>query len=233
MAQKIKYGRTFHLPWSQSRTDDDKTYEEADIERMFGGKEVVVTEKLDGENTTIYSSGESHARSIDSANHPSRDYVKSKAREIASMGLPEGWRLMGENLYARHAIEYDNIPDYFILFNVADENNIARPWDEVEEWAELLDIPHVPVLWRGVWDTKKVMSLYPFKSGMNSAGEGEGYVVRDAGSYPMTEMSKHLAKFVRAKHVQPNADHWMHSTIVPNKRAPKLPKLAELFSFKK
>jgi len=244
---KIKYPRTFHLFWSEGATDDDKTHDEEAVEHMFGGKQVVVTEKMDGENTTIYSTGECHARSLDSGNHPSRDYIKAKAREIGCMGVPEGWRLMGENVYAKHSIVYDLLPDYFVLFGVADENNIARPWDEVEEWAEMLDIPHVPVLWKGIWNTEKVMSLYPFKSKMNSKGEGEGYVVRDAGAFPMKDFTGHVAKFVRAKHVQPDAEHWMHQAVIPNKRAlPEsglvqgtslrqrlVPKLAELFKFSK
>jgi hypothetical protein len=216
---KVKYPRTFHLPWSQGATDDDKTHTLDAIDKMFGGKQVVVTEKMDGENTTIYSTGECHARSLDSGNHPSRDYVKGKAREIGCMGMPDGWRLLGENLYAKHSIEYDLLPDYFVLFGVADAGNNARPWDEVEEWANLLDIPHAPVLWRGTWDTEKVMGLYPFKSLFSSSGKaGEGYVVRVAGGFPMGSFDKYVAKFVRSGHVQPDSEHWMSKAVEPNKR---------------
>lgn len=44
-----KYPRTFHLPWSESKTEDDKTLSPQQVEKMFVGKQVVVTEKLDGE----------------------------------------------------------------------------------------------------------------------------------------------------------------------------------------
>jgi hypothetical protein len=213
-----KYPRTFHLPWSQGSTDDDKTHSLAAIERMFGGREVVITEKMDGENTTIYSTGECHARSLDSGKHPSRDYVRGKAREIACLGFPQGWRMMGENLYAKHSIEYDLLPDYFVIFGVADDEDYSRPWDEVEEWASLLEVPHAPVVWRGVWDTAEVMRLYPFKSMLSSKGPAEGYVVRDAGAFPMSQFDKHVAKFVRSGHVQPDAVHWMHQSVTPNKR---------------
>lgn len=214
---KVKYPRTFHLPWSQGATDDDKTHTLEAIERMFGGKQVIVTEKMDGENTTIYSTGECHARSLETKPHPSRDYVKSKARELGCMGFPDGWRIMGENLYAKHSIEYDLLPDYFVVFGVADGSNNARPWSEVEEWANLLDLPHAPVLWKGKWDTEKVMKLYPFKSLLSSKGTSEGYVVRDAGAFPMSAFDKHVAKFVRAQHVQTDV-HWMQQQVVPNKR---------------
>jgi len=214
---KTKYPRTFHLPWSEGATDDDKTHTFDNIEKMFGGKQVIVTEKMDGENTTIYSTGECHARSLDSAGHASRDYVRGKAREVACMGFPDGWRLMGENLYAKHSISYDLLPDYFVVFGVADASNMARPWSEVEDWADLLELPHAPVLWKGTWDTEKVMSLYPFKSLLSSTGTSEGYVVRVAGSFPMSSFDKYVAKFVRAKHVQTDT-HWMQQEITPNKR---------------
>lgn len=212
-----KYPRTFHLPWSPGATDDDKMHTYDTIEKMFGGKQVVVTEKMDGENTTIYSTGKCHARSPESGAHPSRSYVKSKAREIGCLGFPKGWRIVGENLYARHAIEYDLLPDYFIIFGIVDQANTARSWNEVEEWANLLDIPHAPVLWRGSWDTERVMKLYPFKSLLSSGSSGEGYVVRIAGSFPMSQFDKHVAKFVRTGHVQTD-EHWMFKKVAPNIR---------------
>lgn len=43
----VKYPRTYHLPWSESLTDDDRYH--PDVE-FLNGKEVVITEKLDGEN---------------------------------------------------------------------------------------------------------------------------------------------------------------------------------------
>ena len=46
---RIKYPRTPHLPFSPGRSDDDIGLGKVE----FTG-EVVVTEKLDGENTTLY-----------------------------------------------------------------------------------------------------------------------------------------------------------------------------------
>lgn len=41
----MKYPRSFHLPWSRGYTHDDKVAKNVN---HFIGKEVVVTEKLDG-----------------------------------------------------------------------------------------------------------------------------------------------------------------------------------------
>jgi len=44
---EVKYPRTPHLPWSEGASEDDIQLINAE---MFEGKNVVVTEKLDGEN---------------------------------------------------------------------------------------------------------------------------------------------------------------------------------------
>jgi hypothetical protein len=119
----VKYPRTFHLPWSQGATDDDKVLSSV---KHFEGKEVVISEKKDGENTTIYSDGYCHARSLDSAHHPSRSWVKSLASSLVG-SIPEGWRICGENLYARHSISYEALPSYFMVFGIYDAAKRTAP----------------------------------------------------------------------------------------------------------
>jgi hypothetical protein len=50
MQEFRKYPRVSHLPWSLGRGRDDLVLATADI---FEGKEIVVTEKLGGENTSM------------------------------------------------------------------------------------------------------------------------------------------------------------------------------------
>ncbi len=108
-----KYPRTPHLPWSSGATSDDVRI--VDL-AGFEGRRVVVTEKLDGENTSLYRDG-MHARSIDSRHHPSRDWVKGLQARIG-YEIPDGWRLCGENMYARHSVAYDDLESFFYLFSV-------------------------------------------------------------------------------------------------------------------
>lgn len=61
----VKYPRTLHLPWSPNLQNDDRRME--DISGMKG-QEVVVTLKMDGENTSCYRD-HVHARSLDSGSH--------------------------------------------------------------------------------------------------------------------------------------------------------------------
>lgn len=212
--KRFKYPRTFHVPWSPGMSDDDKTHAEDIIEQMFAGKTVVVTEKLDGENTSIYSDGTCHARSLDSGHHDSRSYVKGLAHEIGCQ-LPKGWRLLGENLYAKHSISYDKLPDYFIVFGVVDESNVTQSWSDVKEHCSMLGLHHVPELYMGPWDPEKVQKLFPFTSSFGTSAEG--YVIRDASSWPMSEFNKHVAKYVRKGHVQTD-QHWKEKKVEPNTR---------------
>ena len=83
--------------------------------------------------TTIYRDG-SHARSLDSKNHVSRDWIKSLQSRIA-FDIPDGWRLCGENLFARHSISYTNLDGYFYLFSIWDDSNNCLSWDDTTMWA--------------------------------------------------------------------------------------------------
>jgi hypothetical protein len=153
MTQRYKYPRTLHLPWSEKRGDDDKVLNDVS---MFENKSVVVTAKMDGENTTLYNDG-THARSIDSSNHPSRDWVKGLQGRIGYQ-IPEGMRICGENLYARHTVAYENLRDYFMVFSIW-EGDKCLSWKETVEWCELLDLQTVPVIWEGTWDEKAIREL--------------------------------------------------------------------------
>lgn len=206
MEKLYKYPRTFHLPWSETITSDDKVL--SDIS-CFVGSEVVVTEKMDGENTSMYQC-KIHARSIDSKahSHSSRDWVKNLWNEIR-YSIPNGWRICGENLYAKHSIGYKDLKSYFYGFSIWNEENICLSWDNTVEWFELLGIVSVPVLYRGIFDEEKLRQLSVDKE------KQEGYVVRFSNSFRYEDFSKSVAKFVRFNHVT-TSKHWMYSKVEKN-----------------
>lgn len=196
----VKYPRTHHLPWSQGINDDDRII---DSLQAFAGQRVVVTVKMDGENTSMYRDY-IHARSVDGRSHPSRNWVKSFWSQL-SADIPEGWRVCGENLFAKHSIAYDSLPSYFMGFSIWDEQNRCRSWDETLEWFALMGITPVPVLYDGIFDEAAIKSLWSPKDWERV----EGYVVRTAGEIAYSDFRHKAAKFVRQGHVQ-TAKHWMH-----------------------
>ncbi|WP_126223385.1 RNA ligase family protein [Burkholderia ambifaria] len=201
-----KYPRTPHMPFSPGATLDDKTLRSL---AHFRGEEVVITLKRDGENTSLYRDG-FHAKSINSRHHPSRDWLAGWHARFAHE-IPDGWRICGENLYARHSLAYTDLPSYFMGFSVWDETNTALAWDDTLEVFALLDIVPVPEVWRGLFDEAV---LHRLVRELDTTQE-EGLVMRRAGRIRFEDFGRAYAKWVRADHVQTD-EHWMHASIVPN-----------------
>ncbi|MFJ8697441.1 RNA ligase family protein [Streptomyces roseolilacinus] len=201
---RTHYPRTPHLPWSPGVGRDD--VRAADLSG-FAGREVVVTEKLDGENTTLYADG-LHARSPDSAHHPSRAWVKALQGRIAHT-VPEGWRVCGENTYARHSLGYDRLESHFHGFSVWDELGWCLDWDRTVAFLRDRGVPVPPVLWRGTFDERALRRLR-----VDTARQ-EGYVVRTAEGFMAEEFGRRVAKWVRPGHVR-TGTHWMHAAVTPN-----------------
>lgn len=206
---RYKYSRTYHLDWSLSLMNDDRRLPSLD---PFIGQRVVVTEKMDGENTSMYSDF-IHARSIDSCRqqHESRDMVKRLHGNIKHM-IPEGWRICGENMYAKHSIYYDDLESYFLGFAVYDENNVSLPWDDAVYTMQSLGITPVKVLYDGIFDEQLLRNM----AKEQDPTKVEGYVCRVADAIPYSTWFLNVAKYVRAKHVQTDV-HWMAAEIIPNK----------------
>ncbi|NEC63408.1 RNA ligase family protein, partial [Streptomyces sp. SID9727] len=204
---RTHYPRTPHLPWSPGATSDDVRMTDLDA---LAGTEVVVTEKLDGENTTLYADG-LHARSLDSAHHPSRTWVKALQARVGAR-IPAGWRICGENMFARHSLAYEALESHFYGFSVWDGDRCLG-WDRTVEFLRSLGIPAPPVLWRGVFDAKAVRALKP------DTGRQEGYVVRPAESFPAAQFGRLVGKWVRPGHVVTDT-HWMHAEVVENGLGP-------------
>lgn len=186
----VKYPRTYHLPWSPGRTKDDRVLENLDA---FAGREVVVTVKLDGENTTMYADY-IHARSIDSGSHESRNWVKAFHAGLQG-DIPPEWRICGENLFAEHSIHYKRLGSYFKGFSVWNDRNMCLSWDETLEWFALLGIQPVPVIYEGVFDEKRIRQL--FRPEFEGNGM-EGYVVRIRDAFHYRDFRTHAGKYVRA-----------------------------------
>lgn len=203
----IKYPRTYHFPTSEG-TSDDKTLAS---DEQFHGQEVVQTLKMDGENTSWYND-HMHARSIDSGPHESRDYVKGLWAQKAWQ-LDRGMRVCGENLYAKHTVHYQNLPSYFMVFSIWYKLRCLS-WDETMEYIQLLEVESVPVIYRGIYDKKKLDTAFAPHAATN-----EGYVVRLAGEFNYGQFRKSVAKYVQPSfRTQVNSahGHWISQKITPN-----------------
>jgi hypothetical protein len=200
----IKYPRTPHLPWSESLDDDDFVIE--DVDALFEN-EIVMTEKMDGENTTMYLD-HIHARSLDGRYHESRDWVKSLHGQIKHK-IPEGWRICGENLFAKHSILYKNLPSYFLVFSIWDEEG-CLDWKDTVDFAQELGLYTVPEMAKGKFTKDSFISKFK-----PDPHECEGYVIRSEEGFFLEDFSKHIAKYVRKNHIKTD-QHWLTQKIVKN-----------------
>jgi len=214
----VKYPRTMHLPWSPGLQNDDRVIE--DLSVLESCDDVVVTEKMDGENTTLYCDT-AHARSLTSGPHPSRAKVKELWQSLR-WDIPPGMRICGENMYAKHSIYYDSLRSYFLVFNIW-LGDVCLSWEDTILWCGLLGLDTVPVLYRGKWNESVWSDPYHAERWIrqgrddhDGGSEREGFVVRLAEEIRLDDFGRSVAKYVRKGHVQTD-EHWMSQEITPNK----------------
>lgn len=202
----VKYPSTSYLPYSPSIARGDKILE--DLSKLKS-EEIVVTEKMDGENISIYKD-RWHCRSLDSKPKAYHSYLQSVILPSLQFMIPDGFRVCGEYLYAKHSISYHDLIDYFQVFSVWD-NDRCLSWDDTKRFTEEHCLHHVREIYMGKYDKEKIIQLgnETIKNG------GEGIVIRVAGEFLYRDFSIRLAKYVRPNHVQ-EGPHWSLAEITKN-----------------
>jgi hypothetical protein len=211
MPEIEKYPRTYHFPFSEGAVNDDRI--QYDWERLLS-HELVITEKLDGENTCIKTSGV-YARSHGATNRnpwakPVWDIWERIGRTLGDL------HLFGENLYAIHSIQYERLDHHFFIFGIR-ENDTWLSWEAVCEYAYILDLPVAPLVSSGVFSIQEMQTIIQQKQLHGSAlgGISEGVVARRAAAFPDADFPEAVLKYVRKNHVQTD-EHWIRNW----KRAP-------------
>lgn len=208
----MKYPRTYHVPFSPGATKDDKKLKDGWFE-YYRGKEIVLTEKLDGENSCLCKKGvfaRSHAaetRSPWSINLWGNDGIYWKINRYIDNDL----YIFGENLYGVHSIEYDKLEDYFHMFaGYSEDIDEWWSWDDVNMMGEIFGLPVVPELWRGKIQTEDELRnlIDKFMGEPSTYGkEKEGIVIRLTDEFKSEDFTNYVCKYVRENHVQTD-EHW-------------------------
>lgn len=222
MSDSPKYNRTFHLPWSPGVTNDDKI---ASSVSSLLNTDIIITEKMDGSNTSLELEGCFARTHSGPPNHPSFDGLKALHSTVRFL-IPKWYQLFGEWLYAKHSIYYDKLPHYFLMFNVREYNDEGKgfwyDWEEVRMWADEINVSTVPVLFEGRVASEaalKELTLSFMEQPSVYGDTREGVVVRDAGFFKDKDFSEKVMKMVRANHVQ-TSEHWRNQEIVKNSLRP-------------
>jgi hypothetical protein len=208
----MKYPRTYHVPFSPGATKDDKKLKDGWFE-YYRGKEIVLTEKLDGENSCLCQRGvfaRSHGaetRSPWSINLWGDDGLYWKVKGF----IDDDLLVFGENLYGEHSIHYSKLKDYFHVFACYNETTDKWwSWDDVKFVSKVLGVPHVPTLWRGKAESEDQIKELIFQTMNMPSAYGdtkEGIVMRLTDEFDGDEFPNYVCKYVRPNHVQID-EHW-------------------------
>ncbi len=246
-----KYPRTPHLEGSRLQPGDE------DLSQIpfacIQGKHIVVEEKVDGANTAI-SFAPDGTLLLQSRGHyltggyreRHYNFLKQWAnvhKDVFFEVLGTRYILYGEWLYAKHTVYYDQLPHYFLEFDLFDreEGNFL---DTHRRHTMLSGLPvfSVPVLAEGTFQNKEDLLCLLGRSRFISEGKEESLrkiseqlgldpqrQLRETdasdtmeGLYIKVEENERVAdrmKYVRASFLQTveqSETHWLDRPIVPN-----------------
>jgi hypothetical protein len=224
-----KFVRTKHLPLDPNAQRDDLIASTEEFQSVLNEKNVFIEEKLDAANCgmTIID-GQPIIRN--------RNHILSKSyagKTPAKMQFASIWNwyygnasklidleyflgfkpcVYGEWMYAQHTIKYDQLPDYFIIFDIynPEEEYFLSPeiyHDAVKE-AGLFS---VPLLHHGQVTEKLLFELRKGTSAFALSSEKEGIYIKVASD---DGKIKNRYKMVRPGFIQ--GEHWNERGIIKN-----------------
>ncbi len=210
----FRFPHTPHLAWlGTGDPREDKIMSPREVTTMLTG-EVRVEEKLDGANLGISMLREGEIRVQNRGGYLLDPFAGQFSRlkswlaghryQIES-GLDERCILFGEWCAARHSLDYDALPDWFLVFDVYDRDS-GTFWgsERRNALAERLGLAVVPLMFRGRTTLAELRRLLATQKSRYRSGMMEGVVVRRETQ----EECLGRAKLVGADFTQSMGEHW-------------------------
>lgn len=205
----------------------DKVFSLQEAKQFLSG-EVLVEEKLDGANIGISLSAEGDLRVQNRGQYLEKPYIGQFSRLQSWLGqhqykllekLEPGWILFGEWCAARHSLEYDSLPDWFVLFDVYDLKS-KKFWSSSrrDELAATMGLRTISAVFRGKTNLRKLTELLDDSYSLYRSGSPEGLVVRKQNE----NWCEARAKLVKAEFTQAIDEHWRNRHIEWNRLNPEL-----------
>ena len=219
----FRFPHTPHIAWlGEGSPRDDKVLSPDEAEALLM-TEVVVEEKLDGANMGISVDQNGKLRSQNRGQYLAEPYsgqfkkltawLAPRADDLKSI-LEGNLILFGEWCAARHSVDYESLPDWFLVFDVYDRLAI-RFWSTTRrnDLAALLGLPVVPELFSGKTTLADLKSRVMAESSRFRTGTLEGVVIR----LESAEWLENRAKLVRPGFTQAIGEHWQRRAIEWNR----------------
>lgn len=215
-----------HLVWlGPGKPRDDKVLSPEEAQRFLDG-EVVVEEKLDGANLGISLDPAGGLRLQNRGAWLLPPYGGQFGRLQAWLDVHQDQLydalethliVFGEWCAARHSLDYDRLPDWWLLFDVWDRNE-QRFWSSARRnaWAQRAGLRCVAERDRGHFDLGALHQMLAHAQSRYRAGPPEGFVLRrEDGTWLQAR-----TKIVRADFTQSMDIHWRQHNLQWNRLDP-------------
>lgn len=212
-----KYPKTYHFNFSPEIKNDDKVISFKDLGN-FLNEDYIILEKMDGQNNCLkgLNTETGEYDGVFARSHqiqtklPWDSLLIAKYHELKYSLKENHWYFL-ENMFAEHSIIYENLNNYFFLFNIYDVlNKEILSWDEIKEEASKMNFETPQELFRGrfrnISEIQKWMEE-EVKKPSKYGSEREGFVMRPVNSFKIEDFNKKVGKYVRKGHVQTD-EHW-------------------------
>ncbi len=227
MTDFFRFPHTPHIAWlAQGAPRDDKVLSRQEAAELLSG-EVVVEEKLDGANLGFSLSPEGELRAQNRGQYLHAplagqfarlpDWLAlhaDKLRAELAQATQSNLMLFGEWCAARHSLDYDHLPDWFLLFDVYDRTR-GRFWSASRRnaLAATLGLATVPQLLQEQCTLQQLKDLLSCQHSHFRQGTLEGVVIRRESA----DWCETRAKLVRPDFTQTIAEHWSRRRIEWNR----------------
>lgn len=219
----FRFPHTPHLVWlGPDAPRDDKVLSSREVKELLAS-DVVVEEKLDGANLGFSLALDGTLRAQNRGQFLGDPQVGQFARLPAWLAqhgdalrsvLTLDIIVFGEWCAARHSLDYADLPDWFLLFDVYDRHS-ERFWCSTRRnaLAGLAGLATVPKVAQGKHTVAALKKLVLTSTSRYRHGQLEGVVIRQESS----QWCEARAKLVRADFTQAIDRHWSKRTIEWNR----------------
>jgi ATP-dependent RNA circularization protein (DNA/RNA ligase family) len=219
VSEFFRFPHTPHVKWlGAGDPRGDKVLSPTEASYLLAGP-VVVEEKLDGTNVGFSIA---HSGAIQAQNRGqflSQPFTGQFSRlnswialhgDNLSGSLPPSLILFGEWCTARHSLNYDKLPDWWLMFDVYDRAS-ARFWSTTRrnELAAKMQLAVVPRIKSGHTTLEQLESCLTEEASHYRTGNVEGLVVRSEDGLWLTAR----AKLIHPDFTQAISEHWRTRSI--------------------
>ena len=225
MSDFFRFPHTAHIAWlNKGSPRDDKILNPAEVKTLLQGP-VVVEEKLDGANLGISLDNHGQLRAQNRGQYLLHPYTGQFSRLVPWLAQHESdlhdiltadLIVFGEWCAAQHSLDYAQLPDWFLVFDVYDRST-QKFWSTARRnaLAKSAGLATVPCLFEGEITLDQLKQMVEHKPSLYRQGHGhvpaplEGVVIRQESA----DWCDARGKLVRAEFTQSIEEHWSRKAI--------------------